>query len=174
MLSADLTGWLSLRAKRGTHGGRFRLVGGSCGADHRARVRSGDGFTGLSGYAGQDRHGQPDFQALTAGTRPDDPGTALIPLVILALLLSFVASMALVFEVATRLPMVAGWNHFLPDWFGRLHPRRRTPTNSILLVAGVALALAIGGAIGSGKQESFQILQTSSGVLYAVAYLGDS
>jgi amino acid transporter len=113
----------------------------------------------------------PISQALTAGTRPTDPGAGLIPLVIVGLLLSFLASMALVFEVTTRLPMVAGWNHLLPDWFGRLHPSRGTPTNSILFVAAVALAMAVAGAVGAGKQESFQVLQTSAGVLYAVAYI---
>jgi amino acid transporter len=111
----------------------------------------------------------PISQALTAGTRPGDLAANLIPLVIWALLLSFIASMMLIFEVATRLPMVAGWNRLLPDWFGRLHPRRRTPVNSILFVAGVALALA--STIGAGKQEAFQLLANSTGLLSALTYL---
>src|SRR5262249_26437663 len=113
----------------------------------------------------------PISQALMAGTRPGDPAAQLIPFVIWGLLLSFIASMMLIFEVATRRPMVAGWNHLLPDWFGRLHPRRRTPVNSILFVAGVALALAIGSTIGAGKQEAFQLLANSTGLLAAMTYL---
>jgi amino acid transporter len=111
----------------------------------------------------------PISQALTAGTRPGDPAANLIPLVIWALLLSFIAAMMLMFEVATRLPMVAGWNRLLPDWFGRLHPRRRTPVNSILFVASVALTLALGSTIGAGKQEAFQLLQNVP--LSAMTYL---
>ena len=51
--------------------------------------------------------------------------------------------MALAFALATRLPLVAGWDNLLPEWFGRVHPRRKTPTNSILFVGAVAFSLAI-------------------------------
>src|SRR5213083_3514727 len=30
---------------------------------------------------------------------------------------------------SSRLPMVAGWDHLLPTWFTRLHPRYKTPVN---------------------------------------------
>ena len=95
----------------------------------------------------------------------------MIPLVIAALLFSFIATMALTFAVTTRLPMVAGWDSLLPEWFGRLHPRRKTPTNSILFVGAVALAMAIAGVSGAGQQEAFQLLQNASGIFYALAYL---
>src|SRR5208337_3258996 len=55
----------------------------------------------------------PISQALALGTRPTDPGASLIPLTIAALLFSLIASMALVFACATRLPLVAGWDHLL-------------------------------------------------------------
>lgn len=113
----------------------------------------------------------PISQALTLGTRPGDPGASLIPLVIAALLFSFIAQQALTFAVTTRLPLVAGWEKLLPDWFGRLHPRRKTPTNSILFVGAVALAMAIAGVAGAGRQEAFQLLQNAAGIFYALAYL---
>jgi glutamate:GABA antiporter len=113
----------------------------------------------------------PISQALTLGTRPSDPGASLIPLVLAVLLLSFVAQLALSFAITTRLPLVAGWDKLLPDWFGRLHPRRKTPTNSILFVGAVALALATASVSGAGQQEAFQLLQNASGIFYALAYL---
>ena len=113
----------------------------------------------------------PISQALTLGTRPTDPGAAFIPLVIGALLFSFVASMALAFVVGTRLPLVAGWDNLLPQWFGRLHPKRKTPTNAILFVGVVAFLLAMAGVVGAGQQEAFQLLQNSAGIFYALAYL---
>ncbi|MGA2722178.1 MAG: APC family permease [Bryobacteraceae bacterium] len=113
----------------------------------------------------------PISQALALGTRPGDPGASLIPLVILALLFSFIASMALTFACTTRLPMVAGWDKLLPDWFSRLHPRRKTPTRSILFVGAVAFAMAMAGVAGAGRQEAFQLLQNESGIFYAIAYL---
>lgn len=113
----------------------------------------------------------PISQALTLGTRPGDPGASLIPLVIAALLFSFIAQQALTFAVTTRLPLVAGWEKLLPDWFGRLHPRLKTPTNSILFVGAVALSMAIAGVAGAGRQEAFQLLQNAAGIFYALAYL---
>ncbi len=113
----------------------------------------------------------PISQALTLGTRPGDPGAALIPLAIAALLFAFIAVMALTFAITTRLPLVAGWDKLLPDWFGRLHPRRKTPTNSILFVGVVALALALACVAGAGQQEAFQLLQNTSGLFYALAYM---
>ena len=113
----------------------------------------------------------PISQAMTLGTRPGDPGAALVPVVIVALLFSFIAAMALTFAFTTRLPLVAGWDNLLPEWFGRLHPRRKTPTNSILFVGGVAFALAIGGVAGAGQQEAFQLLQNCAGIFYALVYL---
>ncbi len=113
----------------------------------------------------------PISQALTLGTRPTDPGASLVPAVIIALLFAFIAQMALTFVLTTRLPLVAGWDHLLPAWFGRLHPRRKTPTNSILFVGAVAFVLAIAGVAGAGQQEAFQLLQNASGMFYALAYL---
>jgi amino acid transporter len=89
----------------------------------------------------------------------------------LLLLLNYLASYTLYFSSNTRLPMVAGWDHLLPDWFTRLHPRYRTPVNSILFMGVVALAVSVGVLIGSGNQESFVLLQTWAWTFYALAYL---
>ena len=113
----------------------------------------------------------PISQALTLGTRTGDPGASLIPLVIAALLFSFVAASVLTFVFTTRLPLVAGWDNLLPAWFGRLHPRRKTPTNAIIFVGAVATAMAVAGVAGSGEQEAFQLLQNSAGLFYALAYI---
>ena len=113
----------------------------------------------------------PISQALSMGTRPSDPGASMVPLVIVALLFSLIASMALTFASATRLPLVAGWDNLLPAWFGRLDPHRKTPTNSIMFVGAVAFAMAMAGVAGAGQQEAFQLLQNASGIFYALAYL---
>jgi amino acid transporter len=113
----------------------------------------------------------PISQALTLGTRPGDPGASLIPLVIAALLFSCIAQNALTFTLGTRLPLVAGWDHLLPAWFSRMHPKRKTPTNAILFVGAVAASMAMAGVAGAGQQEAFQLLQNASGIFYALAYL---
>ena len=71
----------------------------------------------------------------------------------------------------TRLPMVAGWDQLLPDWFTRLHDKYKTPVNSILFIGSVTLVLSLVGLIGVGKQEAFQLLWNASGLFYALTYL---
>ena len=68
-------------------------------------------------------------------------------------------------------PMVAGWDGLLPQWFTRVHPRYKTPVNSIVFVGAATLALSIAGLIGVGKQEAFQLLWNASAIFYAITYL---
>jgi len=113
----------------------------------------------------------PISQALTRGARPEDPGYSLIPMTILGLFVIRVAQASLAFTGTSRLPMVAGWDNLLPAWFTRLHPKWGTPVESVLLVGGVTLVAGLVGVAGVGRQEGYQLLQTSSGFLYAVTYL---
>jgi amino acid transporter len=69
------------------------------------------------------------------------------------------------------MPMVAGWDRLLPAWFTRLHPRFRTPVNSILFVGAVSLAFGLAGIAGVGQQEAFQLLDNAAGILYGLTYL---
>ncbi len=59
----------------------------------------------------------------------------------------------------------------LPAWFTRLHPRYRTPLNSILFVGAVTLVFGAFSLVGVGLQEAFQLLDSAAGILYAVCYL---
>ena len=95
----------------------------------------------------------------------------LVPVLIVLLLLRLLGSASLVFAGNTRLPMVAGWDGVLPAWFTRLHPRFRTPGNSILFVGALTLAFSLAGQAGVGVQEAFQVLDNAAGILYAVTYL---
>jgi glutamate:GABA antiporter len=95
----------------------------------------------------------------------------LVPVLILLLLLRQVGNLTLIFAGNTRLPLVAGWDGLLPEWFTRLHPRFRTPRNSILFVGGLTLCLSLAGQAGVGVQEAFQLLDNAAGILYAFAYL---
>jgi amino acid transporter len=96
---------------------------------------------------------------------------AVAPVTIMALLAIRLAQSSVMFAGNTRLPMVAGWDNLLPEWFTRLHARYRTPVNSILFVGAVTLVLALVGLIGVGKQEAFQLLWNASGLFYALCYV---
>src|SRR5438552_1904247 len=87
------------------------------------------------------------------------------------LLLRQIGVSTLVLAGNTRLPMVAGWDGLLPAWFTRLHPRFRTPINSILFVGVLTIVLSLLGQAGVGVQEAFQLLDNAAGILYAFSYI---
>src|SRR5947199_358321 len=71
---------------------------------------------------------------------------------------------------SSRLPMVAGWDQLLPAWFSRLHPRYKTPINSIIFVGTLTLVIAISSQIGAGIQEAFQLVDNAANVFYGIVY----
>jgi amino acid transporter len=58
----------------------------------------------------------------------------------------------------------------LPSWFSRLHPRYRTPINSIIFVGAITLTIAISSQIGAGIQEAFQLVDNAANVFYGIVY----
>ena len=90
---------------------------------------------------------------------------------ILGIAVRTIALMSIYFAGNTRLPMVAGWDRLLPAWFSRLHPKYKTPINSILFVGVVTLALALFSKLGVHAQEAFQLIDNTGGVFYALTYL---
>jgi len=67
--------------------------------------------------------------------------------------------------------MAAGWDHLLPNWFTALHPRRRTPVNSILFVAALVISLVVLSMLGVHEQEAMQLLQNASTAHYGISYV---
>lgn len=110
-------------------------------------------------------------QALREGFAAFGFAGSLVPIVILLLLTNYLCSYTLYFSCNTRLPMVAGWDRLLPQWFTRLHPKYRTPVNSILFMGAVALAASLAVLVGAGSQEAFVLLQTWSWTFYGLVYV---
>ena len=110
-------------------------------------------------------------QVLAEGFTPFGSASAVATLTILALLCIRIAQASVLFAGNTRLPMVAGWDGLLPQWFTRMHPRFQTPVNSIIFVGAITLAFSIFGLIGVGKQEAFQLLWNAAGIFYGMTYL---
>jgi amino acid transporter len=110
-------------------------------------------------------------QVLRVGLGPFGIAGPLVTIAILMTLAMRVAQVSVSFTAVTRLPMVAGWDRLLPAWFSRLHPRFRTPVNSILLVAVCAFVISLLSQIGVGQAEAFQLLFNAGGVFYALAYV---
>ena len=92
-------------------------------------------------------------------------------LAILLMQLRILGAASFIFAGVTRLPMTAGWDELVPGWFARLHPRYRTPTNSIWFAAGIIAALLVFASVGVKAAEAFQVLNNASSELYSLAYL---
>jgi glutamate:GABA antiporter len=114
----------------------------------------------------------PVAQALSRGGAQafGAPGV-IVPGAIAALFAYYLATFCILFGICTRLPMVAGWDHLLPEWFSRLHPLRKTPVNSIFILGVATLLFGTVASIGVTPEEAFQLLLTCSFTFYALAYL---
>jgi glutamate:GABA antiporter len=97
--------------------------------------------------------------------------TLLARFVILLLQIRILGASSFIFTGMVRLPMTAGWDHLIPEWFSRLHPRYRSPTNSILFSSLIIAALIVLGSAGVHAAEAFNVLNNASSNLYALAYL---
>jgi amino acid transporter len=110
-------------------------------------------------------------QVLTLGLGRIRWAGLIAPAAILLLTSRQIANCTLSMAGSARLPMVAGWDHLLPQWFSKLHPKYKTPVNSTLFVAALLLALGLLGITGVGQQEGYQILDNAAGVFYGISYL---
>jgi glutamate:GABA antiporter len=62
-----------------------------------------------------------------------------------------------VIGMASRFPMVIGWDGLLPDWWSDLHPRFRTPVKALTVVTGACILVALVSSWSAGVQEINQI-----------------
>ena len=92
-------------------------------------------------------------------------------LAILLLQFRLIAAASFIFTGVTRLPLVAGWDHLIPAWFTRLHPRYRTPVNSVAFTCALVLLLLFLANVGVHAQEAFQVLSNAAITHYELAYL---
>ncbi len=110
-------------------------------------------------------------QVLSIGFGTGDWIGTIGSIAILGIAVRTIALMSIYFAGNTRLPMVAGWDRLLPAWFSRLHPKYKTPINSILFVGAVTLVLGLLSITGVHAQEAFQLIDNAGGVFYALTYL---
>jgi amino acid transporter len=90
---------------------------------------------------------------------------------IFLLQLRLIGASSYIFTGISRLPLAAGWDNLVPAWFTRLHPRWRTPANSILCTSALVFLLIVLANIGVHAQEAFQVLSNASLTHYELAYL---
>jgi len=97
--------------------------------------------------------------------------TLLARFVILLLQIRILGAASYIFTGVARLPMAAGWDHLIPEWFSRLHPRYRTPSNSIVFATVLIVALIVLCSARVHAAEAFNVLNNASTEFYVLAYL---
>ncbi|HKV91922.1 MAG TPA: APC family permease [Candidatus Angelobacter sp.] len=70
-----------------------------------------------------------------------------------------------------RVPFVVGIDHYLPSYFGKIHPRWKTPYISILIQAGISVAVLGLAQIKANPKEAYQSLVDVATILYFVPFL---
>jgi amino acid transporter len=70
-----------------------------------------------------------------------------------------------------RLPYVAGIEHYVPQRFGTLHPKYRTPHVAILTQAGIAALLILIGQAGTTVRGAYDMLVAMSVISYFIPLL---
>jgi glutamate:GABA antiporter len=110
-------------------------------------------------------------QTMRAALGQTGVGNLIAMAAILMVELRLLGAASMLFTGATRLPMTAGWDQLVPRWFARLHPRWRTPVNSIACMALLVLLLLVLASVGVHAQEAYQLLANASTTHYEIAYL---
>ena len=110
-------------------------------------------------------------QALTAALRPYGAARILAPITILLLFSNVFCTGCLTFGGSARLPMVAGWEGIVPKWFTKLHPKYRTPINSVFFAAVATMAACVIALAGVNEEEAFSLIQIWGFTLYGLVYL---
>jgi amino acid transporter len=70
-----------------------------------------------------------------------------------------------------RVPFVAGIDHYLPSFFGKIHPRWKTPYISILIQAGISAAILLLSQINATVIGAYQFLVDMAVILYFIPFL---
>src|SRR5438270_11258222 len=70
-----------------------------------------------------------------------------------------------------RVPFVAGIDHYLPSFFGKIHPRWKTPYISILIQAGITVGILVLSQVNATVIGAYQFLVDMSVILYFIPFL---
>jgi amino acid transporter len=88
----------------------------------------------------------------------------------LALGLAMIAQYALIVAETSRLPMVAGWDGILPEWFTRLSPRFGTPVRSIFVICALSIVFCTLATLGADAHEALQLINVTDTFLYDIYF----
>ena len=98
-------------------------------------------------------------------------GNVIAMAAILLLQIRLIGAASYLFSGVTRLPMAVGWDNLMPKWFTRLHPRWKTPVNSIVFTTVLMVAFLALTSFGVHAQEAYQVISNASMAHYELTYM---
>jgi glutamate:GABA antiporter len=95
----------------------------------------------------------------------------LVPIMALLVTLNALGGVGGWFAATARLPFVAGIDRFLPEAFGRLHPRWRTPYIALIVQAVIAGVFIFLGQAGTTVRGAYNALVSMGIIAYFIPFL---
>jgi len=75
------------------------------------------------------------------------------------------------FTGAARMPFVAGIDKFMPESFGKIHPKYGSPYMAVLIQAGIATIFILMSFIGASVEEAYMVLVETTLLVYFIPYV---
>src|SRR5215475_1595890 len=94
-----------------------------------------------------------------------------VPIIAVLVTLNVLGGIGGWFASTARLPFVAGLDRYLPEAFGRLHPRWKTPYVALLVQAAFAFAFVFIGQAGTTVRGAYDALVSMSVITYFIPFL---
>lgn len=110
------------------------------------------------------------METIVAGTQRIGWG-GLVPIMAALLVIANVGAVAAWLTASARLPFLAGIDRYLPERFGRIHPRWGTPHVAFIWQAVFATGFILLAQSGSTVAGAYQILVSMSIISYFMPYL---
>lgn len=95
----------------------------------------------------------------------------LVPVCALLVVISCLASVGAWLGSVARIPFVAGIDHYLPDAFGRMHPRWKSPVAALLTQAGLSAIFVVAGQSGASVKDAYDVLVGSTVLITMIPFV---
>jgi glutamate:GABA antiporter len=105
----------------------------------------------------------------SASRRVGFPGFAPVAAALIAI--SSLGSVGAWLAAVARIPFVAGLDHFLPDGFGRMHPRWGSPYVALLTQSGITVIFVFLGQAGTSVRGAYEALVSMTIVVTMLPFL---
>ena len=96
---------------------------------------------------------------------------AIVPPVALLVAVSSIGAASAYLSSTARLPFVAGVHRYLPEAFGRVHPRFHTPHIALIAYGAAGILFGLLGQAGSSVRGAYDMLVAMGVITYFIPYL---